>query len=68
VHGAKATDAEALRALDSGLAILSALERIPIQKNYVEVTCSPAALTGQAAGVRWSCSSFQVVAISRGVR
>jgi hypothetical protein len=32
------------------------------------LTCSPAVLTGQAAGIRWSCSSFQVAATSRGVR
>jgi SEC-C motif-containing protein len=33
------------------------------------VTCSPAALTVQAAGIRWACpSSFQVAATSRGVR
>jgi hypothetical protein len=36
VHGAAATDAEALRALDSGLAILRALERVPVEENYVE--------------------------------
>jgi len=34
-----------------------------------QVTCSPAVLTGQAAGVRWVCPpSFQVAATSRGVR
>jgi hypothetical protein len=33
------------------------------------VTCSPAALTDQAAGIRWVCpSSFQVAATSSGVR
>jgi hypothetical protein len=33
-----------------------------------EVTCSPAALTGQAAGIWWVCpSSFQVAATSSGV-
>jgi hypothetical protein len=34
-----------------------------------DLTCSPAVLTGQAAGIRWVCpSSFQVAATSRGVR
>ena len=33
------------------------------------LTCSPAVLSGQAAGIRWVCpSSFQVAATSRGVR
>jgi hypothetical protein len=37
-------------------------------KEYI-VTCSPAALTVQAAGIRWVCPpSFQVAATSRGVR
>jgi hypothetical protein len=42
--------------------------------NYVQalfsiLTCSPAALTVQAAGVRWgSPPSFQVAATSSGVR
>jgi hypothetical protein len=36
VHGMSTTDDEALRALDSGLAIMRALDRIPLEANYVE--------------------------------
>ena len=38
-----------------------------VQRRFA-LTCSPAALTGQAAGIRWVCpSSFQVAATSSGV-
>ena len=43
--------------------------RIETSPEALLVTCSPAALTVQAAGVRWVCPpSFQVAATSSGVR
>jgi hypothetical protein len=36
VHGMSTTDDETLRALDSGLAIMKALDRIPLEAHYVE--------------------------------
>jgi hypothetical protein len=41
VHGQSASDDEILRALDAGISIVRALDRIPIERAYVEVPHTP---------------------------